>query len=275
MDLNNQKSMESIIANLIEISILAGEKILETYQSNEPSELKADGSPVTKADRESHQVITEGIKKIWPKIPILSEEDSIVPFSQRSKWKLYWLIDPLDGTKEFLKKNGEFTTNIALISNNKPIIGVVHNPLSKETYIGSELLGSYLFAKNKYQRKLIIQSKKEYIGPRIIVSRSHKSQKTDEFLNLVGKHKIIESGSSIKFCLIADNRADIYPRLAPTSEWDTAAGQAVATYAGASILTSKGPLEYNKKSSYINVSFFVTNEKYEKLFSIFKDLDSS
>jgi 3'(2'), 5'-bisphosphate nucleotidase len=275
MDLFNQKSMESIITNLIGISILAGEKILESYESNEPSELKADGSPVTKADKESHQVITDGIKNIWPSLPILSEEDSIFSFSERSKWQLYWLIDPLDGTKEFLKKNGEFTTNIALISNNIPIIGVVHNPLSKETYVGSELLGSYLYKQNEYQRKLIIDSKKEYIVPRIIVSRSHKNQKTTEFLNLIGKHKIIESGSSIKFCLIADNQADIYPRLAPTSEWDTAAGQAVAMYAGASILTSTGPLEYNKKSSYINVSFFVTNEKYEKLFSIFKDLDSS
>lgn len=275
MDIHNHKSMESIITNLIEISILAGEKILETYESNEPSEVKADGSPVTKADKESHQVITEGIKKIWPRMPILSEEDSVIRFSQRSKWELYWLIDPLDGTKEFIKKNGEFTTNIALISKNTPILGVVHNPLSNETYVGSQLLGSYFYNGEVCKRKLVIDDRKINTIPRIVISRSHKNQKTSNFLSLIGEHKIIVSGSSIKFCLIADNQADIYPRLAPTSEWDTAAGQAVAIYAGSSTLTSSGPLEYNKKSSYINPSFFVTNKKHEELFSIFKDLDSS
>jgi 3'(2'), 5'-bisphosphate nucleotidase len=264
--------MESIITNLIEISILAGEKILETYETNEPSEVKTDGSPVTKADKESHQVITEGIKKIWPRMPILSEEDSIFPYSERSKWQLYWLIDPLDGTKEFIKKNGEFTTNIALISKNTPILGVVHNPLSNETYVGSQLLGSYLYNGEVCKRKLVIDERKINTTPRIVISRSHKNQKTSNFLSLIGEHKIIVSGSSIKFCLIADNKADIYPRLSPTSEWDTGAGHAVAIYSGGKVITNSGALEYNKKESYLNDSFIVTNKNFKCLIDVFKSV---
>ncbi len=272
MDIHNQKSLESIITNLIEISILAGRKILDTYEINYTSDVKEDGSPVTKADKDSHEVISNGIKKIWPKVPILSEEDATIPFSMRSQWELYWLIDPLDGTKEFIKKNGEFTTNIALISGNRPILGIVHNPLSNETYVGSQLLGSYFYIGEVCKRKLVIDDSKINTIPRVVVSRSHKDQKTSDFLSLIGEHKIIVSGSSIKFCLIADNKADIYPRLSPTSEWDTGAGHAVAIYSGANVITKSGALEYNKKESYINTGFFVSNKNHEEYFSIFKNL---
>mgnify|MGYP001194643963 CR=1 FL=1 len=275
MDINNQNINESIIPDLIEISIAAGESIMEHYESDHSVDIKIDGSPVTKADIESNRIIKNSLRKITPKIPIISEESSDISFSIRSKWEIYWLIDPLDGTKEFLNKNGEFTTNIALIINNKPAIGVVYSPISRLIFFGSLFTGSYRIDQSGRKNKLDANSTPNQSYPRIVVSRSHINEKTNEFLSLIGKHEIVKSGSSIKLCMVAENKADIYPRLGPTSEWDTAAGHAVAIYSGANVFSSSGTITYNTKSSYLNKSFLVTNEKYSDTLNIFKKLDKN
>ena len=270
MNFNSEKEIENIITNLIEISISAGKEIMNIYRSSNNYQIKKDGSPVTLADKKSHETIINELKKIDRSIPVISEEGPMIPFRTRSKWDVYWLIDPLDGTKEFINKNGEFTTNIALIKNHKPIIGLVHSPVNKAIYLGSSTFGSYYIDKYGDRRKLNANKLSDNNTPRVVVSRSHYSTKTNGFLKLLGKHQVVESGSSIKFCMIADDKADIYPRLSPTSEWDTAAGHAVAIYAGAQVYTYNGYLEYNKKSKYINSSFLVSNAKYSNSLSIFK-----
>ena len=270
MNFNSEKEIENIITNLIEISISAGKEIMEIYRLSNNYQIKKDGSPVTLADKKSHETIINELEKIDRSIPVISEEGPRIPFRTRSKWDVYWLVDPLDGTKEFINKNGEFTTNIALIKNHKPIIGLVHSPVNKATYLGSSTFGSYYVDKYGDRRKLNANKLSDNNTPRVVVSRSHYSTKTNGFLKLLGKHQVVESGSSIKFCMIADDKADIYPRLSPTSEWDTAAGHAVAIYAGAQVYTYNGYLEYNKKSKYINSSFLVSNAKYSNSLSIFK-----
>ena len=170
-----------------------------------------------------------------------------------------------------MNKNGEFTTNIALINKHKPIIGVVHSPITK-TFIGDDGLGSFCVNESNEFRKLNREENTEKRNKicRVAVSRSHKSDALTEFLNQIGDYEEIESGSSIKFCMLAQNKADIYPRLGPTSEWDTAAGHAVALYAGCYIESSRGQLEYNKKESYLNDSFIVTNKNFKYLIDVFK-----
>jgi 3'(2'), 5'-bisphosphate nucleotidase len=273
MNFNSEKEIDKIIINLHEISIMAGRSIMNIYNSEYKKEIKKDGSPLTEADNKSNEIIIKNLKKINPLIPIISEEDSDISFSVRSKWDTYWLIDPLDGTKEFINKNGEFTTNIALIKNNKPIIGIVHSPTTQETYWGSRMLGSYHIDVNEKIRKLDANKINNNNICRVVVSRSHKSQKIKEFLKQIGESTCIESGSSIKFCMIADNKADIYPRFSPTSEWDTAAGQAVAIFSNAKVNLSNGILEYNKKVSYLNESFLVSNKKYHKYLTIFRKIE--
>lgn len=273
MNFNSEKEIDKIIINLLEISIMAGRSIMNIYESDYKKEIKKDGSPLTEADNKSNEIIIKNLKKINPLIPIISEEDSDIPYSIRSKWDTYWLIDPLDGTKEFINKNGEFTTNIALIKNNKPIIGVVHSPTNGETYWGSNILGSYHIDINEKIRKLNANKISNSNVCRVVVSRSHKSEKIEEFLKQIGTSKCIESGSSIKFCMIADNKADVYPRFSPTCEWDTAAGQAVALFSNAEVNLSSGSLEYNKKSSYVNECFLVSNKKYHKYLTIFKNIE--
>ena len=270
----NNKGRNKIITDLIEISILAGERIENIYNSDFRSSIKSDGSPLTLADTESNKIICDSLTKIDKDIPIISEENASIPYKERSKWNTYWLVDPLDGTKEFMNKNGEFTTNIALIKNHKPIIGVVHSPMRKETYIGIEGHGSFYVNEANNFRELNCKkntaNKKK--ACRVAVSRSHKSDILSEFLNQLDDYEEIESGSSIKFCMIAENKVDIYPRLGPTSEWDTAAGHAVALYANCCIESSRGQLEYNKKESYLNDSFIVTNQDFKHLIDVFKPI---
>ena len=271
MDINNKKR-DKIIADLIEISISAGQTIRNIYNSDFKSSTKSDGTPLTLADTESNKIICDSLAKINKDIPIISEENGSIPYRERSKWGTYWLVDPLDGTKEFMNKNGEFTTNIALINNHKPIIGVVHSPITKKTFIGHDGLGSFCVNESNDFRKLNREENTEKRNKicRVAVSRSHKSDALSEFLNQIGDYEEIESGSSIKFCMLAENKADIYPRLGPTSEWDTAAGHAVALYAGCYIESSRGQLEYNKKESYLNDSFIVTNKNFKRLIDVFK-----
>ena len=260
-----------LIEQIIEISKEAGKAILEIYNTNFDYQIKEDLSPLTNADTLSHNIICERLKVLTPDIPILSEESCNIPFSIRSQWSQYWLIDPLDGTKEFIKKNDEFTVNIALIENNNPIIGLIHNPVLNTTYWGSEL-GTFLSKKNSNPQKIAVQ-KSQLIKSRIICSRSHKSEELEVYLRSIGKHQIIHAGSSLKFCSIASGESDIYPRFNPTSEWDTAAGQCIVESAGGTVKTLDGErMQYNKKQSLINPGFICysgkNNENIENFFKI-------
>jgi 3'(2'), 5'-bisphosphate nucleotidase len=250
-----------LIEQLIEISKDAGKAILEVYNSNFGHQIKEDLSPLTKADTLSNNIICERLKVITPDIPILSEENSDIPFNIRSSWEQYWLVDPLDGTKEFIKKNGEFTVNIALIENNTPIFGIIHVPVTNETYWGSNTKGSFYIKGNNQKTKLCVE-KNIRSQVRIVASRSHPSKMLDALLEEIGEYKIITKGSSLKFCLIAKGQADIYPRLGPTSEWDIAAGHAIVKFAGGSLLTiDRKSMQYNLTENNLNPYFVVASRE--------------
>lgn len=237
------------IDHLVDISVKAGKEILNYYQDKIEVKKKEDNSPLTKADLASHKVITKSLKEFTPEIPVISEESGIPDYEERAKWNSYWLVDPLDGTKEFIKKNGEFTVNIALIEDEKPVLGVVHIPAKGITYIGQKSIGSFRIDPegNKTQIYSTLPSTDEPVT--IVSSRSHGSSDTEERIEEMGFEvgKSVAAGSSLKFCLVAEGIADIYPRFGPTMEWDTAAGDAVFRYSGKHG-TRYSPLTYNKPS---------------------------
>ena len=236
-----------MIDDVIKISQKAGEAILTYYENEIEVKKKQDHSPLTKADLAAHRVIVDELQKLTPEIPILSEEGGIPEFHDRKIWKKYWLVDPLDGTKEFIKKNGEFTVNIALIENNEPVLGVVHIPAKKITYAGSAEIGSFKVEADG-KKVAIFSEQSDLKKPlRVVCSRSHGSSDLDQVLAGKGLKvgEKVPAGSSLKFCLVAEGSADIYPRLGPTMEWDTAAGDAVYRYSGKNGFRNS-PIRYNK-----------------------------
>ena len=241
-------NMNEIAKHLVEISILAGEEILDVYNQSFEVTLKDDLSPLTDADRRSNDVITDKLSCFYPDIPILSEEGKDVKYPDRKNWDMFWLIDPLDGTKEFIKRNGEFTVNIALINMGVPIAGVVYAPTKKTFWYGAEGIGSFKMLANEQPKKISVE---ENIKPpiRIVSSRSHPSPKLQSYLERFSNHEIVNMGSSLKICLVADSSAHIYPRLGPTMEWDSGAGHAVLKFAGGFLTdTSTGEeMIYNKE----------------------------
>ena len=266
--------MELNLRLAILAAIKAGDEILKIYDEDEQEvELKSDQSPLTKADRNSHQVIVGGLKATG--LPVLSEEGSIVPYHDRSKWELFWLIDPLDGTKEFIKKNGEFTVNIALIALDTPVIGVVYVPVTRILYFASEKTGSFKVKIEENFDEVNVEAlfdKAESLTNSryptiftIVASRSHSTKETEEFVNKkqeeLGDVNLISSGSSIKLCLVAERKAHIYPRLAPTMEWDTAAAHAVAHYSDCRVYDymTGSELKYNKENM-LNPWFVVSGQ---------------
>lgn len=227
----------------------AGNKILEFYETEVEVITKEDNSPLTKADLAAHHIIVDALKKIDPGTPIISEESGVPDYSERKLWNRFWLVDPLDGTKEFIKKNGEFTVNIALIEGNKPVLGVVYVPAFDVMYYGEKSIGSF---KREGNGKAVKLESTPFEAPgkaSIVVSRSHGDDTTAQKLKTIGIEvsEEVPSGSSIKFCLVAEGKADLYPRLGPTMEWDTAAADAVYRYS-----TGSGdkfsPLSYNKET---------------------------
>ena len=259
----------------------AGRAILEIYHSDFDVRYKDDQSPLTLADQRSHNIIVAHLSnQAGDLFPILSEEGKDIPFEQRSRWKYFWLVDPLDGTKEFVKRIGEFTVNIALIHCNRPVLGVVYVPVKDAFYFAAEGLGAYRLAggevfemiedkasehdtagwlkmildrsnKLPHQDPLLPASDSQLT---IVGSRSHPTKELEDFVEAMRKQyehvKFISAGSSLKLCLVAEGRADIYPRLGPTMEWDTAAGQAIVEQAQGSVLNSETdePLRYNKEN---------------------------
>ncbi|MCX2739966.1 3'(2'),5'-bisphosphate nucleotidase CysQ [Pontibacter anaerobius] len=245
---------------ILTASIKAGEGIVSIYESAHSIDYKADNSPITEADKVGHRIINRYLNQTV--YPILSEEGKNVHLSERIKWDNYWLVDPLDGTKEFINKNGEFTVNIALISAGTPVIGVVYVPVKKWLYVGIEGEGAWKLELEDHQLppdwksagiKLPVDQCNNDCYT-VVGSRSHTTEETNKFIsNLEKKHgelSFLSMGSSLKICLVAEGKADIYPRLAPTMEWDTAAGDAIARSAGCKVVQYETgePLQYNKKN---------------------------
>ena len=249
--------MNKMIDNLIDISRLAGKEILDVYDGSINVTLKDDLSPLTDADRKSNHIITKKLISLYPDIPILSEEGEDVSFSKRKSWKTFWLIDPLDGTIEFIKRNGEFTVNIALIKNHYPVFGSVYAPCMKELFWAYEGLGAWKETNKtkQYKIKILNNSTKK----RIVISRSHPNKKVLDFISKYDEYELIRMGSSLKLCCIADGKADIYPRLGPTSEWDIGAAQCIVEKAGGSVLEydTEARLRYNKEN-ILNPFFIVS-----------------
>jgi len=237
-----------MIENIVDIAERAGKIILSHYEEVTPGIIrKEDNSPLTQADLAAHELILSGLKELTPEIPVISEEGEIAGYEERRSWKQFWLVDPLDGTREFIKKNGEFTVNIALIRERVPVLGVVHIPVQKLTYTGEEARGSFRIGSDGVERR-IVSSKPDRSRPlTIVASRSHGSDNLEEKLASlqVTVGETVRAGSSLKFCLVAEGRADLYPRLGPTMEWDTAAGDAVFRYSGAESVRPS-PIHYNK-----------------------------
>jgi 3'(2'), 5'-bisphosphate nucleotidase len=242
--LNNIK-----IDEIISIAQKAGKAILEVYNSeNFEVEIKDDNSPLTKADKASNKIIEIGLNKLNPDIPILSEEGKEISFEDRRNWNMFWCVDPLDGTKEFIKRNGEFTVNIALIKNDLPILGIIYVPVTGETYYGALGEGSYKIDSNEIKRPIMVSSKKLTEELTVVQSRSHSGDEENNFYSNYRINKRLSKGSSLKICLVAEGIADIYFRGGPTWEWDTAAGHSILTSAGGSFVNKdKSELKYNKE----------------------------
>lgn len=238
-----------MIKSIIKLAEEAGEKILDYYYDEIEVTSKGDDSPLTKADLAAHHHIVDGLKLITPDIPIISEESGVPEFSIRKNWETYWLVDPLDGTKEFIKKNGEFTVNIALIKGNEPVLGVVNVPAQNITYYAEKGKGTFKKLEDDTIEQVISPEFKKPGQASIVVSRSHGDDTTKKKLADIGIEVTDEvpSGSSLKFCLVAEGKADLYPRLGPTMEWDTGAADAIYRYS-----TEHGqkysPLSYNKEN---------------------------
>ena len=257
MNIENDE-LAGLLEPVAELALKAGSEILAVYNSEEFSiQEKDDKSPLTAADLASHHAIVDGLTALTADIPVLSEESASLPFSERSSWQRYWLVDPLDGTREFIKRNGEFTVNIALIDAGVPVLSVVHVPVSGVSYLACKGQGAFKQEPGGERRAITVRKLGD--GPVMVVgSRSHRGDSLISFLDKLGEHEMVGMGSSLKLCLVAEGAADIYPRLGPTSEWDTAAAQCVVEQAGGLVTdTDMKPLRYNTKDSLLNPFFLV------------------
>ena len=243
-------NFEFNVSDILDIAVNAGEEIMKIYSKDFDVEYKDDKSPLTEADKKSHNVIVEGLNKYG--LPVLSEEGKDIPYEERKDWSLFWMVDPLDGTKEFIKKNGEFTVNIALINNNAPVFGVVYAPAVHEIYFTDDnnaYKAEIINSKINNVKKLPLNIKKDKLI--VVASKSHMNEETKKYIeSLEGEKEFISKGSSLKLCMVAEGAADIYPRLAPTMEWDTAAADAVVRKAGKMTYSYENnkPLRYNKEN---------------------------
>ncbi|HMQ46331.1 MAG TPA: 3'(2'),5'-bisphosphate nucleotidase CysQ [Saprospiraceae bacterium] len=237
--------------SVIAIAQEAGKVILEIYNSDDFGiETKGDQSPLTLADKAANDVICRGLQALSVQYPIVSEENKAIPYSERKLYDYLWLVDPLDGTKEFIKRNGEFTVNIALIHQQCPIFGVVHVPCFDETYWSAPGVGAFLEKNGQQQALQVAEFQLKDAGLKLISSRSHLNEETAAFINQFEAPELVSKGSSLKFLILAQGEAHIYPRLAPTMEWDTAAAQAVLEAAGGKVIKHENgeALQYNKEN---------------------------
>lgn len=252
------KLPKELLPSIVALAHQAGEAIMVVYRSGDAGVTsKADDSPLTLADMASHRTIVAGLKKLTPDIPVLSEEAADIPYAERRLWSRYWLVDPLDGTKEFIKRNGEFTVNIALVENGVPVMGVVYAPVLEVCYYAARGTGAFVQRGNSAAQAIKVKSHLPGKTIKVVASRSHSDARTIALLEQLGDHESISMGSSLKFCLVAEGAAHVYPRLGPTMEWDTAAAHAVVNEAGGSVCDAAGQeLDYNKADMH-NPEFFV------------------
>jgi 3'(2'), 5'-bisphosphate nucleotidase len=246
---------------VIDLARRAGDAILEIYRTDFDVETKDDESPLTKADLAAHRIIAAGLKSLTPDVPLLSEESVPPDFATRRAWQRYWLVDPLDGTKEFINRNGEFAVNIALIENQRPVFGVVGVPAQGTVYWGDLAAGKAFKQGADGIEPLCGRPLRESEPVVVVASRSHGGERLERYLEQLGERFAGVSrtpvGSSLKLCILAEGRADLYPRLGPTSEWDIAAAHAVLEAAGGSVWAVDGePIRYNAKESFLNPEFF-------------------
>ena len=233
----------------------AGQRILEVYGSDFSVDIKEDNTPLTEADLAANQCLIEGLTHLKPRHPVISEESASVPYPIRSGWKSCWVIDPLDGTKEFIKRNGEFTVNVALVFEQQPVLGVVYAPVLDVCYFAAEGCGAYKQIGEGTPAGIRVKGKlNSHLT--VVGSRSHQSVPLMLFLSRLGAHELKSMGSSLKFCLVAEGTADLYPRIGPTSEWDTAAAHCIVKEAGGQVTDLSGQeLRYNARESFLNPYF--------------------
>lgn len=247
-----------LLQDIVALSRQAGDAIMAVYEHGVEVQQKHDDSPLTQADLAAHDIITQGLEKLTPDIPVISEESASIPFNVRREWRTYWLVDPLDGTREFIKRNGEFTVNIALIDDHQPVLGVVYAPALNLLFYATTGGGAYRQLKNQTPQAIRARAF-DPTQVTVVGSRSHAGERLIAFLEHIGPHMLISMGSSLKICLVAEGRADVYPRLGPTSEWDTAAAQCVLKEAGGRLIgTDSRPFRYNTKDSLLNPEFFAS-----------------
>ncbi|MEM9545690.1 MAG: 3'(2'),5'-bisphosphate nucleotidase CysQ [Bacteroidota bacterium] len=244
--------IKKLIRALIPVSRKAGAAILEVYNTTDLGiQQKSDSSPLTKADLASNTIICNALKELSPDIPIISEENDDHPYAERSKWEYCWIVDPLDGTKEFIKKNGEFTTNIGLVYNHRVVAGVVYIPVFDEMYFAVKGEGAFKISQKGEEKISAAAYKTSDQGLKVICSRSHLNDETQAFVDALSQPELVAKGSSLKFLSIAQGEADVYPRLAPTMEWDTCAAQIILEEAGGQVLIANGDgktVQYNKEN---------------------------
>ena len=238
--------MPSLLESVIDIAVKAGKATLEFYHEGVDVSLKDDQSPITEADLASHRIIARGIKKLDPQTPLISEEGDIPDYDVRKDWTKFWIVDPLDGTKEFIKRNGEYTINIALIEDGVPVMGVVYAPIREVLYYASKDHGSWKKEGDGEAVQIFSQPARKDQPLNVVSSRSHGSDKLSEYLKEFQVEDHVFAGSSLKFCLVAEGKADIYPRFVPTMEWDVAAGDCVFRYSARNGAHHHNQIKYNK-----------------------------
>jgi 3'(2'), 5'-bisphosphate nucleotidase len=254
------KDFKALTGAVLPILARAGEAIMTVYDGEFAVERKDDNSPLTLADLESQRIILQGLAQVTPGIPVLSEESAQAPWCERRSWSRLWLVDPLDGTREFVKRNGEFTVNLALIVDHEPVLGFIGVPAQRVSYWGAKDIGAFVHRPGSQPEAIRISDPATPL--RVAGSRSHTAPQTARYLEKLGSYVLQSVGSSLKFCLIAEGKADLYPRFGPTSEWDTAAGQAVLEAAGGHVTRLDGHrLRYNCRESLINGDFLAFNHR--------------
>lgn len=256
--------LSKLLVDVRKAVVEAGAEIMAVYShpSRWETRKKDDDSPLTAADTVANRVLVARLNELTPAIPVLAEESEMPPWSQRKQWRECWVVDPLDGTREFLKRNDEFTVNVALVRDNRPILGVVHAPALQRWYYAARHEGAWRQDGKKAPVKLDVSKRSPDRPWKVVGSRSHNTPEFDEFVARLGEVEIVTMGSSLKLCLVADGSADVYPRPGPTSEWDTAAAHAVVAEAGGQVvnLETGETLTYNTRESVINPPFLVCAE---------------
>ncbi|HLV77712.1 MAG TPA: 3'(2'),5'-bisphosphate nucleotidase CysQ [Marinobacter sp.] len=250
----------SMLTDVIRIADEASQRVLQIYQSDFKVNYKEDDSPITAADIASHEIIVKGLRNLCRDIPILSEEGASIPWDERKTWRRFWLIDPIDGTKDFTQRSGEFTVNIALIHDGVPVLGVVTAPALNEAFWGAQGEGAHKRGRDGRVHRIQVARPQQPL--RVVASKNHLNEDTRAFIQALGPHTTVQAGSSLKFCRLAEGHADIYPRMGPTCEWDTGAAHAVLLAAGGKIQTPDGtPVVYGKEN-LLNPHFIAAGAWY-------------